>query len=933
LTGPDPDRAAAGVAVGGPTPDMKVAAALAKAVAAVEGTVGGVPAAAGGGVGGPGGGGSSSSSDSAAKPAGITTCQLSPMLAIDVPGHEQAEAALAAPEGESRHQESSVDMDGNGSDHFKASFQQWIASPKDLKLYKLSPGVEMHEAAAAAAAGHLPGMRPNGPSAGGNGREKCNSDGLSDCLGSMMGSWSSQGSHHGSLWSSLAEGSSSSRVGVQPWISPCQQQQEQQQLEQLRMGRQHQGVCGGCAGPCPWHGSVHPSGCMEDSKAGIHLQHQGTAGFRTRRASPSDLGTLLEVSSRLEMPSTTMGNSLVPDAVQPSGVTVTHWKENAVGHVELNRAGATMGPQPIAEGTEWDSSCKRGGLPGEMAAAEPAGVGGDEVAENVGSPAETVAVRHETLVQGNQLLHQHQECKSRQLSQAAGVAVSTGTTPKGVLVEVAHSAPLPGVKVGPSTSAWTTGPSPGHPLENNSSSSRTLMNSSRSTSGTAARRKSSTSDPGRVDQVMQAHLMMDGSACRLPRDSVPVERRASDSSKGGGVLRMGRARRLSWLSTGTRNQDPSLLSLQAGLHSRAQQPTAAGAAAEGASYFRRKSATLGMSRGQPEGTSAYWYGGGSVRGGSVYRGISQTGSSPSATSVFAAKFNPVAGPSPPAKGSAGTSGGKQKKGQELLSELGQQVGLAGGLHGKKQQRRRRMSASTHAGDACAMLPGMGVDHEWKTTSCLFAKPVHTGAGTTTTATPVGSACQSPRAPGPGSAYCHGTIWGSSGRLSKMAVGGGGEDGPARLVAELQLVPMAGLASGPLSGRLGSGQTDTGLSILDGSGNLGRASLRGGEMVSGRGLLRVGSAAGLPSVSVASLAVGVRGSGAPTVAALPDQEIMHSLRMGGFGRTRSGLGTESTPTATAIGFEGPSIGQTCNALMAGSWLWARQLLVHDLGTFK
>jgi hypothetical protein len=70
---------------------------------------------------------------------------------------------------------------------------------------------------------------------------------------------------------------------------------------------------------------------------------------------------------------------------------------------------------------------------------------------------------------------------------------------------------------------------------------------------------------------------------------------------------------------------------------------------------------------------------------------------------------------------------------------------------------------------------------------------------------------------------------------------------------------------------------------------------------------------------------------PSVAPLPDQDMLQSLRMTG----TSSRGPQSAHETEkgAAGFEGPSIGQTCSELMAGSWLWARQLLVHDLGTFK
>jgi hypothetical protein len=80
--------------------------------------------------------------------------------------------------------------------------------------------------------------------------------------------------------------------------------------------------------------------------------------------------------------------------------------------------------------------------------------------------------------------------------------------------------------------------------------------------------------------------------------------------------------------------------------------------------------------------------------------------------------------------------------------------------------------------------------------------------------------------------------------------------------------------------------------------------------------------------------GLAGGGVrvPLVAPLPDVNTLQNLRVGApsvRGGAQSTHGTEKS----AAGFRGEEIGLTCAAMMSSSWLWARQLLVHDLGTFK
>lgn len=70
------------------------------------------------------------------------------------------------------------------------------------------------------------------------------------------------------------------------------------------------------------------------------------------------------------------------------------------------------------------------------------------------------------------------------------------------------------------------------------------------------------------------------------------------------------------------------------------------------------------------------------------------------------------------------------------------------------------------------------------------------------------------------------------------------------------------------------------------------------------------------------------AGLPAVDPLPAASTLHSLRLVSPGRLPSLPVTEGSS-----GFDGPSIGSTCAAVMSGAWLWVRELLVHDLGTFK
>ena len=961
--------AAAGAVVEG-QPNKEAAAALARAVAAAEASIlrsrqqqqqqqtaaGAAPAVAEG-VAGQLHGSSNHSASEGVLSGAWGAAAKGVHVVIDVPGHGAMTGA--AGEGCGGPGEGlSHEIAGTYPPHLTGSFKQWVASPKGANKASMAQpeGVASFEGAAAAVPGvDLQVNGPALPAAAGGVREKRSSNGLSECLaGSMMGSWSSQGSHHHGLGEGLhgsSRGEGRSRLSSQ----------QQQHLEQAGPYQQQ----GALAGAYPRSSTANPAEYLDDASSvqGMHGQHQGGAGIWSRPGH-SDLSTVVEVSARQEMPSGTLAGLLRPDAVQLAAPGVSQWKEVAHGYRESNggglvKDGSSGSPQPIGEGVEGSSSSSYGDS-GVQAGSRPLIlIGGAEGMANDGE------VRS-ALVQGSlppQRKQQQQEGAKQLVSFAC----------QGRMVEMVRSAPLPGVQEGPSTPS-TTGPSLGHPVEDTSSSSRSKTHSNRSSleagwQGHAAgggirkkavpslgvgsqgargpvevagRRVSSISDPGRVEQVLQQLGVSGGSPGTGSAGALPGQRRASGScTSGEKVLPVGRTRRLSWMSTGSRNQDVMMSSypqyrLQT-VTSRAAAPAAAAVATTGgASYFNRRSAAAAyMSWGQREGRRQYRFGDGSVRGGTVFRTNSHAASAGSVSSAAVVPGELVTGPSAPVTSpgnvASTSTGSKPKKGQELLCELGQQVGLAGGLHGSKQRRRRK--SARYGIQSASMLHYSGVDREFASSACVFSRPLMAGAA----GTPGGSTCPSPRAGGGGTLYCNGIAWGSTEKLSKVAaavaagVGGGVSAGHT---AELQLVPMAGPgSSGPLTGRLGSGQTDAGLvSVLDGGGNLNRASFRSGEV----GLLRIGSTPGL-SVSVTSLAVGGRGCGAPVVAPFPDQEIMYSLRMGGMASSRGPRsvhgGAESTATLAAAGFEGPNIGQTCTALMAGSWLWARQLLVHDLGTFK
>ena len=233
------------------------------------------------------------------------------------------------------------------------------------------------------------------------------------------------------------------------------------------------------------------------------------------------------------------------------------------------------------------------------------------------------------------------------------------------------------------------------------------------------------------------------------------------------------------------------------------------------------------------------------------------------------------------------------KGQELLSELGQQVGATGGLHTSKRRRRK----SQRYRESIGAEPGTRLELEAPNV-CFAMTP-----GAALAATTVAGSCYSPRAAGrTGASVYSGASGGSFARLLYAAGQARGDDGNGPVV----LGTAAAAGGGGEGGVEEDGEADANALALN---MLKRAA-------------SAGLSANLPSTRPAM----------PLVAPLPDQQTLASLRMTGAASSR-GAGSVHGTEVSAAGFEGTNIGYTCSALMSGSWLWARQLLVHDLGSFK
>jgi hypothetical protein len=237
------------------------------------------------------------------------------------------------------------------------------------------------------------------------------------------------------------------------------------------------------------------------------------------------------------------------------------------------------------------------------------------------------------------------------------------------------------------------------------------------------------------------------------------------------------------------------------------------------------------------------------------------------------------------------------KGQELLCELGHQVGATGGLHTSKRRRRK----SQRYREMMGTEPGTRVELE-PPNVCFALTP-----GAALAATTVASSCHSPRLGARGGQSVYSGTSGSSFARLLYAAGPGKDE--------------------ELHGGMG------GVTAVGGDGDRGDGGLEDGLGIDGdpAGLSLLKKAASTPVTGLTSTVLSTRPA-MPLVAPLPNQQTLVSLRMTGAASSRGAASVHGTEISAA-GFEGTDIGQTCSALMCGSWLWARQLLVHDLGTFK
>jgi hypothetical protein len=320
------------------------------------------------------------------------------------------------------------------------------------------------------------------------------------------------------------------------------------------------------------------------------------------------------------------------------------------------------------------------------------------------------------------------------------------------------------------------------------------------------------------------------------------------------------------------------------------------------------------------------------------------------------------------------------RGLELLCELGEQVGLAGGLHSRKSRQFPYRQRCRDSSDTVASQPEGPNDELLCVTaaSCLAAASFNLEDG----AEMVGSDHSDQivldvvddGSPADG--------LGSTGAKGQPEVLKAGKLRRLKPIRGVDGASVQGRASGE-EGALGwsrlmqqhaersSAVDDNALPYLynQGGGRVGpsgageRPYMAAAEALQDRRRFELVAAAQPParerrgvrrSTSVHDFAYGwdtrgvtatVWGSCAsslewPLVANLPSEQTLQCLRKAG----GAGDGQELEPgaegaeaaapaTAAAAGFQGADIGQTCSTLMSGCWLWARRLLLQDLGTFE
>jgi hypothetical protein len=273
----------------------------------------------------------------------------------------------------------------------------------------------------------------------------------------------------------------------------------------------------------------------------------------------------------------------------------------------------------------------------------------------------------------------------------------------------------------------------------------------------------------------------------------------------------------------------------------------------------------------------------------------------------------------------------------LLWQLGEQVDLSGGLHSGKRHRRDSLASYGPA----ASQPGA---------PATFDDEVHVMLGPAAllgrdaeVAGLLSMLTGSHSVGGGASGEAGGELW-ASGKLSYVSGVSGNALLPQPAPVCVPAVATAAAAGctehiqGGAGGQPSQPLLEPDLQQLQQQSFMKATGAHAGVHGASGGLVLLpvnGVGSGVPaSVKSSLLVVGTgAGAGRAAVPLVPTPEILQSLR-----RANSGVGGNDamslagTELSTA-GFVGVSINQTCRAMMSARWLWARQLLIHDLGAFK
>jgi hypothetical protein len=257
-------------------------------------------------------------------------------------------------------------------------------------------------------------------------------------------------------------------------------------------------------------------------------------------------------------------------------------------------------------------------------------------------------------------------------------------------------------------------------------------------------------------------------------------------------------------------------------------------------------------------------------------------------------------------GRASVAGVSGPSGQQLLlSELGQQVGLglaaSGGLHSSSKlrlvsKRRRQMS---YCFDMETSGPGTPAD------GLVPLRGLNVGPGVLMPIPSQGSSSQRVSL----SSSCGATV-------------------PSVVAEEEALEPKAAASGSGLSPNVPSVLAGLQAGLATGAANPGTSDMMG---AADAGIIAAAAAGAAAPVVASRGAQRLAHMSMPVVQPRPEPQTLQSLRLQNTGVSSKPSSVHGTDVSTV--FEGPSIFQTCRAVMSGTWLWARQLLIHDLGTFK